>query len=327
MSNLKRDLSRNRAYVRLRLGQDEGAITDALVSLSDHTTDKHKNAKSYMRAGQASHALGEYDAAVTYYRKLLELHGDHVDAAHLLSKTEARLRERNSGVYDIDAIKESISGKKPRVDAADFLSNTAVKSSEHPGGRGLFATKNLGPGDLILAETAFASVWDREKSHVMAMKWDAHFPKVFSEEEIGLWKVVLQRVRDNPVAGRSLLELPGDHNVLGDQVMEVDGVQVVDAYQVHDIVSRNRLQLGDIPGSKRCGSGIYIRSSYTNRSDSHNAQRAIVGDLVLMHATKAILEGQEITIDDGEEAVPTLVNVDNSSPDGAGLTSLSLEEA
>jgi tetratricopeptide (TPR) repeat protein len=240
-SDVKKDLLRNRSFVRLKLGQYEGAVTDAIASLCNQTLDKRKDAKSYFRAGQASYALGDYEEAATYLRKLLDLESDHPDAAQLLSKTGARLREQTSGVYDLAAIKNSISGKKPRADAADFLSNTTVKPSIHSRGRGLFATRDLKPGDLILAETAFASVWDCEKTHVMAMKWDARFPNLFNEQEVELWKVVLQHVRNNPVAGRGLLELDGDYDVLGSQVVEVDGMQVVDAYQVHDIVARNRI--------------------------------------------------------------------------------------
>jgi len=326
-SDVKRDLHRNRAYIRLRLGQYEGALTDAIASLSDQTLDKHKDAKSYFRAGQASYALGDYDAAATYSKKLLGLPGDHPDGAQLLSKTEARLREQNSGVYDIAAIKNDVSGKKPRVDAADFLSNTTVKPSVHSSDRGLFSTRNLEPSDLVLAETAFASVWDREKTHVMAMKWDARFPKLFSEQEIGLWKVVLQHVRNNPVAGRSFLGLPGDHNLLGSDVVEVDGMQVVDAYQVHDIVARNTLRLGGIPGSKRRGSGIYIRSSYVNHSADPNAERVIIGDLVLIRATRAISDGDEICLGDGKEVIPPLEEADRSSPDGTGAVPPSLDDA
>jgi hypothetical protein len=105
----------------------------------------------------------------------------------------------------------------------------------------------------------------------MAMKWNARFPKIFSEEEVGLWTVVLQQVRNNPMARRSLLELPDDHNALGNDVLEVDEIQIVDAYQVHDIVARNRLRLGGIPGSKRRGFTIYINSSHANQSGEHNA--------------------------------------------------------
>jgi hypothetical protein len=48
-----RDLLRNRAYIRLKLGQYEGAVIDAVASLSDQTTDdlKKLDAKAYLRAG------------------------------------------------------------------------------------------------------------------------------------------------------------------------------------------------------------------------------------------------------------------------------------
>lgn len=325
-SDLKRDLLRNRSFVQLKLGQFEGAVADAVASLSDQTPDKRKDAKSYIRAGQASYALGKYDAAAMYSQKLLDLPGDHPDAVKLLSRTQVRLYEQTSGIYDIAAIKSNVSGKKPRVDAADFLSNTAVRSSVHSSGRGLFATRNLEAGDLVLAETAFASVWDREKTNVMAMKWDARFPKLFSEQEVGLWKVVLQQVRNNPVAGGRLLELPGNHNVLGSHVVEVDGMQIVDAYQVHDIVACNTLRLGGIPGSKRRGSGIFIRSSYTNHSGDPNAERVIIGDLVLIHAIRAIADSEEIYLGGGEEAIPSLETGDRSATDDVRPVSPSPDE-
>lgn len=319
LSELVMDSHHCGKFLLVRFERDTGCKRlSASACVTDQTPDNHKDAKSYFRAGQASYALGKSDAAATYSRKLLDLPGDHPDAAKLLSRSEARLYEQTSGIYDISAIKNSISGRKPRVDVADFLSNTAVKFSVHSRGRGLFATRNLEAGDLILAETAFASVWDREKTKVMAMKWDARLPKLFSEQEVGLWKVVLQQVRNNPVAGRSLLELHGDHNVLGSDVVEVDGMHVVDAYQVHDIVARNTLQLGGIPGSKRRGSGIYIRSSYVNHSVDPNAERIIIGDLVLIYATKAILNGEDICLGDGEELSPPLEVAVRSSSDGAG---------
>lgn len=121
-SDVKKDLLRNRSFVRLKLGQYEGAVTDAIASLCNQTLDKRKDAKSYFCAGQASYALGDYEEAATYLRKLLDLESDHPDAAQLLSKTGARLREQASGVYDLAAIKNSISersrGLMPRTSSA-----------------------------------------------------------------------------------------------------------------------------------------------------------------------------------------------------------------
>jgi hypothetical protein len=104
-------------------------------------------------------------------------------------------------------------------------------------------------------------------------------------------------------------------------------MQVVDAYQVHDIVARNRIRLGGVTGSKRRGSGVFIRSSYTNRSDDPNPERVIIGDLFLIHATKAISDGEEIYLGDGEEEIPSLADADRSSQDGVGAVTLSPDQA
>jgi hypothetical protein len=299
--DLKCDLFRNRSQVRLKLGQYEGAITDAITSLSDQATDKLKelDVKAYWRANQAAYALKKYEVAATYCRKMLDLQEDHPDGPQLLSKIEMRLSEQTSGTYGITSIQDNVSRQHPRVDAADYLSNTEVKASGPDRGRGLFATKNLKAGDLILAETAFASTWDNERTHVVATKWNARFPKDFHTGLIGLWKVALQRVQNNPILGHDLLDLLGDHNELGNVVAEIDGVQIVDSYQVHDIVTRNAFQLDGPSEREYHGSGVYIRSSYANHSCVPNSHRSFIGDLLLLHATKDIENGEELTISYG----------------------------
>ena len=301
--DVRSDLFRNRSYIRLKLGQYEGAITDAVESLSEKTTDKAKelDAKAYSRASQASYALKKYDVAAKYCLKMLDLQHDHKDGSQLLSKIEKRLSEQTSGVYDTDNIRNNLSRQHPRVDAADYLSNTMVKDSSPNRGRGLFATRNLKAGDLILAETAFVSVWDDERTHVIAAKWNARFPKDIHMGLIGLWKVALQRVQNNPVLGSDFLGLHGDHNELGDIVAEVDGEQVVDAYQVHDIVARNAFQLGGPPLRANHCSGVYIRSSYVNHSCVPNSHRTFIGDLLLLYATKDIKKGEELAINYGAD--------------------------
>jgi tetratricopeptide (TPR) repeat protein len=297
------DLFQNRSYVRLKLGQYEGAVTDAIASLSGQTTDHNKgfDAKAYSRASQASYALKNYDAAAMYCRKLLDLNNSRADGLHLLSKIELRLSEQTSGVYDIATIQDNVARQNPRVDAAAYLDNTMVKASGPNRGRGLFATKDSKAGDLILAETAFASVWDDERTHVVAAKWNARFPKDIDMGLIGLWKVALQRVTDNPILGARVLDLHGDHNGIGKDVVKVDGVQVVDTYQVHGIVARNAFQLEGSRGRKSHCSGVYIRSSYINHSCVPNSHRTTVGDLLLLSATKDIKKGEELSISYGPD--------------------------
>jgi hypothetical protein len=240
--------------------------------------------------------LKRYNAAAEYCQNLLSLHEDHNDTKKILAQVAARSREQSSDIYDIAAIRQGVSRANPRVGAADFLSNTIVKPSGPDRGRGLFATKDLRPGDLILAETAFASGWYDEETHVVAGKYNVRLPEenVVKLGLIGLWKVVLQKVGNNGELGRHLLDLHGDLNVLGNDVAEIDGVSVVDTYQVHDIVARNAFQLGGPEERESFCSGVYIRSSYINHSCVPNASRDTVGDLLLVHAIKSIAKGEEV---------------------------------
>jgi hypothetical protein len=48
----------------------------------------------------------------------------------------------------------------------------------------------------------------------------------------------------------------------------------------------------------------------------------IIGDFVLIHATKAILDGEEIYLGDGEEEIPSLADTDPSSPNHLGAATL-----
>jgi hypothetical protein len=156
---------------------------------------------------------------------------------------------------------------------------------------------------LILAETAFASVWHNEKTYVMAVRWNARFPDENAVKlvVIGLWKVALQKARNNRESGGHLLDLYGDHNVLGNEIAEIDGVSVVDAYQVHDVVVRNAFGLGGPHRGQNFSSAVYIRSSYINHSCVPNSRRDTIGDLLLLHATRPIAMGEEISICYGDE--------------------------
>ncbi|GAB7335459.1 hypothetical protein MBLNU13_g07821t1 [Cladosporium sp. NU13] len=241
------------------------------------------DAKAYSRASQASYVLKKYDVAAKYCWKMLDLKLDRV--------------------YDIANIQDSVSRQHRRVDAADYLGDTVVQVSGPNRGRGLFATRSLKAEDLILAETAFASVWDDKRAHVIAAKWNARFPKDIHMGLIGLWKIALQRVQNNPILGCDLLDLHGSHNELGDIVAEVDGVQVVDTYHVYDIVSRNAFQLVGPFGTEKHCSGIYIRSSYVNHSCVPNAHRTFIGEFLLLYATKDIKKGEELTISYGPDLV------------------------
>jgi len=301
----EKDLYCNRSHVRLTLGRYEGAVTDAVAALTHLSDDQHKklDAKACFRAALASYSLKHYEKAVAFLGDQLELCPGDKDGALLLKRTEDRLREQHDGCYDIANIQKSLPWE-PRVDAADFIINTTIKSSGAERGRGLFATRNIQPGDLIMAETSFCCVWRREDANLSALECNASTPNEAHPSYVGLWRSAVNEVDKNPLRGADLMQLHGNYKGIGTQVNEVDGVAVVDAFQVHDIVACNSFALSpidqtDLSNYERLvegSSAMWIRLSYANHSCIPNSQKTTYGDLMLLHATRPIAEGEEITV-------------------------------
>jgi tetratricopeptide (TPR) repeat protein len=302
--SLRQDLHRNRSHVRLALGRYEGAVEDAVAALTHVQDDTHRklDAKAYFRAASASYSLKSYDKAALFLGDQLELVPGDKDARTMLNRVQARLHEQNFGHYDVMSIRESISSK-PRVDVADFSVNTTIEPSGPERGRGLFATRDLQPGDLIMAETAFCCVLDGEDNR-LSYVCNARSPDKLHSGLVGLWRSAVNEAANNPLKGGDLLKLQGNYKGSFKQVLQVDDIAVVDTFNVHDIVACNAFALDPTilirpNGQKKSAtgnSGIWIRLSYINHSCLPNSQRVFHGDLVLVHTSKPIAKGEEITL-------------------------------
>jgi hypothetical protein len=303
---VKQDLHCSRSLVRLNLGRYEGAMEDAIASLTHISDEKHKklDGKAYFRAASASYHLKLYEKAALFLCDELALIPEHQDALRLFCKTQDRLREQARGSYDILSIRSGLS-QQPQVDAADFVINTAIKPSGLNRGRGLFATRDLEPGDLIMAETPFCTAWGHESKNLMAFEADARSPDETPSGLVGLWRSAVNEAAKNPSKGSDLLRLHSTYKGTDTYISQCDGVAAVDIFQVHDIVTCHAFELTpwltaagvDDPNVvTRGSSGIWIRLSYINHSCIPNSQKIMRGDLVLVHATKPIAEGEEITL-------------------------------
>jgi tetratricopeptide (TPR) repeat protein len=304
--SIEKDIRRNRSHVRLALGRYEGALTDAIGALTHLSDENHKNldAKAYFRAARASYGLKQYKKAVLLLCDQLELCPDDRDAVSLPKRTQDRLREERHGSYDLANIQKSLS-REPRVDAANFIINTTIKPSWPKRGRGLFATCDLQPGELIMAETSFCCVESSEDTNLCALGYNASTPDEANPSFIGLWRSAVNEAGKNPEKGSDLMRLHCDYKGTGAHVSEVDGAAVVDTFKVHDIVRCNSFgispfirpveELDDEDLVDR-SSAMWIRLSYANHSCVPNAQKISYGHLVLVHAIQPIAEGEEITL-------------------------------
>lgn len=295
--DLARDLFRNRAYVNLLLEQYDEAISDARASLTgrDDQRSRELDGKAHFRAGCAAYHLGNYEEAKQFFQHQQKVSPDDKDARKELNRAEKRVQESKNGAYDLVKISRGLSQKCPRADAATFLENTRIKDS--PGrGRGLFAVRDMGVGDIVMGERPVCCVWGHESDAFTAMTYDLRDDKIrFSP--VGLTKAIVQKLLSNPSQMATVMDLYGDWDGGGKtEVLNQDG-PMVDVFRVHDIMSRNAFHPGNQFGGddvRSPSTGLWAHAAYINHSCIANAKKEYFGDLIILRATKPIRAGEEI---------------------------------
>ncbi|KAL6704713.1 hypothetical protein ACN47E_007995 [Coniothyrium glycines] len=295
--DLARDISRNRAYVNLLLCRFDEAITDAHESLTNRDDQRSRDldSKAYYRAGCAAYNLGKWQQAMRFFEDQQKLSPGDKDARLYLKKLSQRLDEETSGSYDLAKLRSNLSRPRLRVDAATFTAPTEVKTSTGRG-RGLFATRQIGKGEILLAEKAFCVVWGHEEQALTAMTYDIRDEKI-RVSPVGLSKAVVEKLLNNPSLIDDVMKLYGDYGGIASKEVESDEDAVVDVFRVHDIVCRNAFgpgnQYGE-EGTRNASTGLWVHAAYINHSCVPNAKKDYVGDLMIVRALQPIKRGEEI---------------------------------
>jgi hypothetical protein len=299
------DLFRNRSFVNLVLNRLDEAKADALASLTGLEGQNHKelDSKAYSRAGSAAYNLGEFQEAKSFFVEQQKLSPGDKDATTGLRRTELRLKEQASGLYGFKKIKTHLlmaHPSHPRVDATSFTHNTKIRESSGRG-RGMFATRDMDSGEIIICEKAFCVVWRHENEALTAMTYDGRDDRI-RVVPAGLCKAIVQKLLNNPSQVDKVMDLYGDYRGLGKQLIMGDSGPVIDVFQVHDIVARNAFGTGPESSgghsreenASNASTGLWILASYINHSCIPNAKREYLGDLMVLRATRPIGAGEEI---------------------------------
>ncbi|KAI1071508.1 hypothetical protein LB507_005410 [Fusarium sp. FIESC RH6] len=295
-ATLRNDLYRNRSYVNLQLQRFDEAKSDALASISNKPNDE-LDAKAYNRAGLAAYGQGEYLEARKYSEDQERLQPDDQHVRLHLRRIDVRLAEATEGVYNMSRIVSSLTKCGGRPDTASFDGPTEIKASPDAG-RGLFATRDIDPKEIIMCEKAFCVAWSHEPETFSALVCDTREYAAMKVFPSGLHKAVVQKLLNNPSQVEKVLDLHGDYKGMGSSLVQVDGVPVIDTFQVHDIVQRNAFGPGQQTEDEdisNASTGLWIRASYINHSCIPNAKKDFIGDVILFRATRSITAGEEIT--------------------------------
>lgn len=300
--DISKDIHRNRAHVNLILSRFDEAKADGMAAITGIADEKHKllDSKAKFRAGSAAYSLGEFHEAQKLFEEALSLSPEDKDAQIYLRNIEARLREQQTGDYNFNKMRLRLSPARSRVDAATF--SRRIKTDDSPlGGRGMFATQDLQPGDLILCEKAFRVAWSHEKDAWTAMTFDARDDRIRAFPA-GLSKVVVQKLLNNPSQIPRVTSLYSDwrSDNIGTKTLIGEDGPVVDTFQIHDLICRNAFGPGPVDPSqnedaRHASTGLWLLAATANHSCLANATKEFIGDMLILRAARPIATGEEIT--------------------------------
>ncbi|EOY01862.1 SET domain protein [Theobroma cacao] len=292
----------NRAEAWSRLQDFTEALQDcdrALQIEATHFKTLLCKGKILLSLNRYAHALDCFKAALFDPQgngKLEILNG-------YLEKCKKLEFQSRTGSFDLsDWVLNGFRGKPPEL--SEYIGPVLVKRSE-TSGRGLFATKNIDAGTVVLVTKAVAierGILGGEDSGENA--------------QLVMWKNFIDKVKDavtkcqrtqllismlSTGENEEGLEVPEmshfrpevESNGCSKEKLEMDKIlSILDVNSlVEEAVSANVLG----KNSDFYGVGLWILASFINHSCNANARRLHVGDYVMVHASRDIKAGEEIT--------------------------------
>lgn len=297
----------NRAEARSKTRNFYGALKDCDEALKIENT----HFKTLMCKGKILLNLDRYSMALNCFKIANFDNPSNVDSETLngyLEKSKKLESLSRSGAFDISNwISNGFKGKFPEL--GEFIGGLEIKKSEISG-RGMIASKNVDSGSLLLVTKAIATergILPESKTEDLGenarmVMWKNFVDKVVeSASNCKRTHCLISKLSNGE--NEEALEVPDismfrpefeqDFSFLNEKIdMEVmlsilDVNSLVEETFSSKFLSKN----GDYHGV-----GIWVLASFINHSCNPNAKRFHIGDHVIVHASKDIKEGEEITL-------------------------------
>ncbi|KAL2881108.1 hypothetical protein SGCOL_003398 [Colletotrichum sp. CLE4] len=299
----KRAALLNRSLANLKLHRPEKALSDAIESRQNIEPTE----KGLFREAKAHYALEQFSLCSEKLRQVVALNPRNRDAEKELERTLCRIREQEQGIYQWKQMHTQAEATPPTVDCATYTGPVEVRHS--PGrGRGLFTSKPVKAGDLLLCEKAFAYSYAGDDDAVgrqnikILMSWDTK--RMAMGGQADLLSGLVQKLHHNPQAASRFFDLHRGKYRSGETAEQIQ--RVVDTFLVAMIVSLNCfgaprasiLNLSDKGGEQGSYTtcGIWTQASHINHSCVGNCRRSFIGDVMMVRASRDIEAGTELLI-------------------------------
>ncbi|KAF5722004.1 TPR domain-containing protein [Fusarium mundagurra] len=298
----------NRSFANLNLDRPKQALLDAEKA----TNPAMSSEKSLFRKARALYELGDYQQSLEMLERLTQSFPENKAASSEKDRLNDRLKEQRTGKYKFKEMYKQAEKTPPLIDCATF--SAPVEIRESPGrGKGLFTTKAVSAGELLLCEKAFAYSFagDEQSTKQTKILMNLATKRIVMGGQARLLSLIVQKLYHNSSLSAEFGDLHhADYQRV--TVLETDGTPVVDSFLVEKIASLNcfgaprtsresflqatsssRDMTGD-KGFKYTTSGIWLLASRINHSCVGNCRRSFIGDMQIVRATRDLPADTEL---------------------------------
>ncbi|KAK1999947.1 hypothetical protein LX36DRAFT_709737 [Colletotrichum falcatum] len=292
----KRAALLNRSLANLRLQRPKKALLDAVHARSSDTPTE----KGLFREAKAYYALEQFDLCARNLQQVLALNPGNKEAETELERTGRRIVEQTTGDFKWKDMHKQAKATPPIIDCATYSSPVEIRDS--PGrGRGLFTTKAVKAGELLLCEKAFSYVYADQKdatgSKNMKILMNLDSKKMTMGGQATLISTIVQKLYHNPEAVSRFVNLHhGDYEVVNDSQEEqvvVDTLNCFGAPRTTLEHLKNQANQGQEDRSQTT-CGIWTTASFINHSCTGNCSRSFIGDMMVVRAGRDLDVGTEL---------------------------------
>jgi len=219
-------IKRNRSLACLKTKQYDAALADTgFPSFGDEPSEK-----ALFRAAEALYHLARHNDCCQVLEQLCKIFPANKEAQNTLTRAQRRCAEGSTGQFDFKLLQaEAKKHRPPHLDHATFVGSLEIRKVKGKG-RGLFVTKPVKVGDLLLCEKAFSHAHvDEEGGSNAGVKllMNVETNSGFMGGQADLLRMVTQKLSKNPSMASAFTNLfHGDYTSVDAQL--VDGQPIVD---------------------------------------------------------------------------------------------------
>lgn len=152
---------------------------------------------------------------------------DNKQAMLSLDRAQNRVREQKTGDYNFNKLQaEAKKLHPPQLDHATYIGPIEVRQTKSKG-RGMFVTKVVKAGDLLLCEKAFSTVYDDKKNPKISFLLRPETNRASSGTQADIITLIVHKLHRNPSMASEFAELyHGSYKAL--DMNSVDSQPIVD---------------------------------------------------------------------------------------------------